>query len=386
MAEELEGNFFSSYNLTVQTPIDIDQMIYQLAPEDLPLTAGIGANGLPTMTRNATGDREFNWMEERAPLPHGTVAEALDSSETAWTMTAGDAVKYAIGDAIKVDSEIVLVTDIDTSTEVITVVRAYAGTSADSHADGSVVKGLGSLLPEGDVGSANYVGRDLYTNYTQIWSKTIRATGTEQVIRKYGIPNEVAHQMVIQHNHLATSMEQAALYAVKYQDSATRKRSSGGLASWITTNVDSTTDWLTVGNIEQMQQAAYDLGGHFTHLMARVNAFGALNNLDGSERITTVTIDDRRRGRQSALQVITEFGVLNLVRNRWCHTSDAFGYKPEQFSMRTLRPMQVQKLAKTDDTDTWLMVCEAGWMLKGQAHCAKWTGLDPSAAMPSVLI
>lgn len=386
MAEELEGNAFYSTNLTTETPIVIDEMIYSLESRDLPFLTGVGSDGIPLIGRSPTGDTTFNWMEERAPLPRGTANEAIDSSETVIDVVSGDAVKFAVGDAVRIDDEVMLITDLDTTAETITVSRGYIGTSAASHNNSSVIVGLGTILPEGDVGSSNFVGRDKYANYTQIWSKTLRVSGTEQVIRKYGIPNELNHQMVKQAQNLWLGVEQSALYGTKYVDTATRKRSTGGIMGWITTTVDSTTDWLTVGNIETQMQAAYDLGGMFTHVAARPNAFGALNNIDGSERITAVTVEDARRGRRRAMTVMTEFGEVNLVRHRWMKTTDAIGYNPDQFTMRVLRPMMVSKLAKVDDTDSFLLVCEAGFMLKGQAHCAKWTGLDPSAAMPSVLV
>lgn len=385
MAEELEGNAFYSTNLTTETPIVIDDLIYSLEPKDLPLLTGMGSSGVPLLQRSPTGDTTFYWMEERAPLPRSTVSGAINSSVTTITVPTAGAVNFSIGDTIKIESELILVTDIDTSAETLTVTRGYAGTSGASHADGSAIIGVGTILPEGDVGNSNFVGRDKYSNYTQIWSKTLRVSGTEQVIRKYGIPNELNHQMVKQSQNLYLGMEHSALYGVKYVDTATRKRSSGGIMSWITATVDSTTAWITVSNIEAQQSAAYALGGEFTHVMVHPNGMAALNNGEGSERISTVTVDDPRRGRRPCSMVNTEFGPVELVRHRWLKTTDAVGYSPDRFTMRTLRPMMVEKLAKVDDTDSFLLICEAGFMLKGQAHCVKWTGLNTSAALPAVL-
>ena len=39
-----------------------------------------------------------------------------------------------------------------------------------------------------------------------------------------------------------------------------------------------------------------------------------------------------------------------------------------------------------DDTDTYMMVCEGGFEVKGQDHMAKWTGLDTSAPLPVGLV
>jgi hypothetical protein len=61
-------------------------------------------------------------------------------------MTTGDAVKFAIGDTVRVDDELCKITDIDTGTEVMTVVRAWAGTSGASHDDASQVIGIGTVI------------------------------------------------------------------------------------------------------------------------------------------------------------------------------------------------------------------------------------------------
>lgn len=382
MAEELAGPGFYSYNLQTETPIMIDDMIYSLEPRDLPLFAGIGADGLPVLTREPCSNTVFYWLEEEAPLPRGTVNEALDDSETGVTMATGDAVKFAVGDHIRIDDEFMKVTALDTTTEELTVVRGALGSTPAAHDNGSDVIGVGTALPEGDIGSANYQGRDKYSNYTQIWTGKVTVSRTEQGIRKYGVPNELARQMLKRVQHFMLGAEQAAVYGLKYEDSSTRVRSTGGLWGWITTNVNSTDAWMDVQGIETQQQAVYDLGGMFTHIMAKPGAYGALNNIEGNERIQTVTIDDPRRGRVRASQVMTEFGPVNLVRNRWLRSTDAIGFIPGQFTFKQFQPLITQPLAKTDDTDSWMIVMEGGFQCKGQSHMAKWSALDPSAAVP----
>jgi len=182
--------------------------------------------------------------------------------------------------------------------------------------------------------------------------------------------------------HCNVGIEQAALYGIKYEDSATRVRSTGGLNHYITSNVDSSSDWLTVTNIETQQQAAYDNGGYFEFITARPAAFQALNNIMGNERVQTVTVEDARRGRRRAQVVMTEFGEVTLVRNRYVRKNEAFAYNRDNFIQRVFQPLVAQKLAKTDDTDSFMMVAECGFQVKGQDHMAKWTALDLTAALP----
>lgn len=386
MAEELQGPGIFSFNLTVETPLDIDDMIYMLSPIDLPLLHGINADGMSILPRKPLSQVEFSWLEEEVPLPRGTLAVAIaNGTDTTFTVATGDAVKFAVGDGVRIDDEIMIVTGINTTTEVITVTRGTAAetnTTGAAHSVGAEVIGLGTILIEGAVGNANFQGRDKYSNYAQIWTKKINISATEALIRKYGVPSELSRQMVNGLQHMSQGIEQAAIYGVKHRHSTTFRRQTGGLDYFITSSEDTTTDWITITEIEERQQIAYDNGGSFNILMGRPRAFAALNNLAGSERIQTVTIDDARRGRRRATTVMTEFGDVTLVRNRWVKKNEVFGFSRENFTYRVLRPMQTIRLAKTDDTDTHMMVCEGGFQVKGQDHMTKFTGLDTNAAFP----
>ena len=382
MAQELVGPSFYSYDLQVETKINIDELIYILTPEDLPLLSGIGSDGLGVIGKAPVDNTVFYWMEEDVPLPRGTAAEALDDEELDITVATGDAVKFAVGDAIRIDDEIFLVSGVNTTTEVLTVSRGALGSTAAAHANGAEIVGLGTVLAEGNIGSANFQGRDKYSNYTQIFSKKLTVSRTEQSIPKYGVPNELNKQMRNAMLHANVGIEQAALYGIKYEDSATRVRSTGGLNYYITSNVDSSSDWLTVESIEAQQQAAYDNGGYFEFITARPAAFQALNNVMGNERIQTVTVEDARRGRRRAQVVMTEFGEVTLVRNRYVRKNEAFAYNRDNFIQRVFQPLVAQKLAKTDDTDSFMMVAECGFQVKGQDHMAKWTALDLTAELP----
>jgi hypothetical protein len=389
MAEELAGSSFYSYNLTTETKINIDELIYCLSPKDLPLLHGVGADGVPLLPRTPLDNTIFYWLEEEVPLPRGTLNEPLDSSETGIDVATGDAVKFIVGDAIRIDDEIMLVTAVDTTTEVLTVTRGSAGvtnTTAAAHNIGADIIGLGSYLVEGAIGGASFQGRDRYFNYAQILSKKINASRTAQRIPKYGVPNELNKQVMANSQSLAQQREQNALYGVRHLETATQRRMSGGFNFFVTTNVDTTTTWLTLDALETQLQNAYNNGGSFEYVMAQPQSFAALNNLAGNERVQTVTIDDARRGRSRATVVMTEYGDVQLVRNRWMRSKEAFCFSRENFIERVFQPVVMEKLAKSDDTDTYMMVYEGGFEVKGQDHMAKFTGLDPSAPLPVDLV
>jgi len=390
MAEQLSGTVFS-FNLTVETPIDIDEMIYTLSPTDLPLIHGVNSDGMPILPSRPCSDTTVYWQEDEVLLPYGNTAEALDGSETVIDMATGHAARFAVGDGIRIDDEVMIVTGCDIANNQLTVTRGSASetnTTAATHLTGAEVHGLGSILIEGGVGTTNFSGRDKYSNTCQIFSKKIQMSATEQLIRKYGVPSELARQTKHAMQNAATGIENAAFYGIRHTHASTYRRQMGGIASYVDANVNSTADWLTVEAIEAMLEDIHNLGGSGdgAFICAKPQAFAALTNTTGSERVQTVTIDDARRGRRRAQVVMTEYGEVQLVRNRWIRATDAFLLQRGAVVLRKFRPMQLQKLAKTDDTDSFMVVAEHTLEVKGADHMGRWTGLDTSAPLPADLV
>ena len=381
MAEQLANPILST-DLTVETKINIDELIYMLNPDDLPLLGGVNADGFPVVPKQPVDNTEFFWLEDEFLTPRTTAGEALDATETDVDVAAGQGERFAAGDAIRIDDEVMTVSSV--SNDTLTVVRGAAGTTAATHLIGAEVIGIGTLLAEGSIGDEQFTGRSKYSNYTQIWTSKIQISRTAQRIPKYGIANELARQTKKVMLAEGVNMEQSLLYGVKYQSGATR--STGGLAQFITTNTNSSANWMTVENIEDAQQTAYDAGGQFTAIVSNPANFGALNNLSGAERIQTVVIEDERRGRRRATSVITEFGEVLLVRNRYCKAADAFGINRENVIHRVFQPMVMQPLAKTDDKDNYMFVAEGGFEVKGEKHMYRWTALDSTQSLPSNLV
>src|SRR6187431_2199867 len=104
------GTPIRSYNLTVETKINIDELIYTLSPDDLPLLSGIGSDGMPVLRKQPVDNTIFYWMEDAVPLPRATLAVALaDATGTAVQVGVGEGVKFRLGDAIRIDGEVMKV-------------------------------------------------------------------------------------------------------------------------------------------------------------------------------------------------------------------------------------------------------------------------------------
>lgn len=382
---ETAVNPMDSYDLTVETKINIDELIKLLNYDDVPMLGGVNSDGYPTVSKVPVDNTIFYWLEQDMPVPRTTVLTALTTTTTTLVVASGDGVNFAVGDAIRIDDEICFISAI--SGDSLTISRGDAGTSdpGTTYAVGTDVVGLGTVLDEGDIGTQQFRGRDKSSNYTQIWTSQINMTRTQQRIPKYGVPSELGNLVRQVQLSEAINKEHTLLYGTKWQSDP--KRMTGGLDYFLTSNVignGTSGDWLTVTEIEARQQVAYDAGGLFDTVIARPRNFAALNNAEGTERVRT-DWTDQYRGRRRATSVVTEFGEVELFRNRHAKAAHAFGVNKEDIIERVLQPMVVQPLAKTDDRDKWMFVCESGFEIKGESHMVYWNGLDNTAAFPSTL-
>lgn len=378
----------TAYDLTVGVKVNMDEAIYTLSPLDSPMLTGMDADGLSVISSQPVDQIQFSWMDETILVPRSSVGATFATAATSLTLaSADDRLKFSTGDVLRIvaagtpsGDEIIRVTgySVTTATDLV-VTRAYDG-SAIQYATGDVVIGVGTALAEGsDPEAARSSDRVSNYNVTQIFGPTlVHMSATEQLISKYGVPNEWARQLYNRTKENAISREQAIVYGRRTNSTTTEIRTMGGLDYFISTNVNTSSTQLTVATLATLQQDAYDQGGAWDRIMANPKSLGDLDATDDTSRVQQ-TFEDSRRGRQPAMSVDTEFGRLMVVRNRWVDPHHAFGFNREGVIRRVLRPLIFEKLAKTGDSDKGQIVCEEGLEVKGEEHMGKFVGLGYSS-------
>lgn len=377
----MPAGMLTTSDLTVGVKVNMDEAIYLISPLDSPLINGLDVDGAVILGSTPVDEIQFSWLDEEILVPRSALAGAVTTGDTFITLASNDErLKFSTGDILMVEkagsAERVRVTGYATTAATLDVSRGFAGTAATNYSSGATVQGLGTALAEGsDPENARARDRVEDSNYTQIFGPTkVHLSGTEQVVSKYGVPNEFAHQTFNRTKENVIAREQAYLYGVKYNSTTTKIRTTGGIFSFITSNVDTTSTQLTVTSIESSMQACYDAGGVPDILAANPASLADLNALNDTGRVR-VDIADARRGRQRVMAVHTEYGDVTVVRNRYMQKTDALLWVREQVIRRPLRPWQMERLAKTGDSDSLQMLCEEGLEVKGQEHCAKLTAL-----------
>jgi hypothetical protein len=378
----------TSYDLAVGVKISMDEAIFMISPIDSPFLNGIGTDGRQLLGSSSVDQTSWKWMDEQLLLPRANISAgnaALGVAHTTITVAAADSYKFQENDLVTTldrsaaaTGTVLLVSNVNNTTGVLTVGEwvNHAGQLATAHgANADTVICVGSALVEGsDAGPSRSADRTIRSGNTQIFGPTkVDMTRTEQQISRYGVTDEFAKQLYGRTVENVIMREQAYLYGQKRDDTSTKRRSSGSLSSFITSNV-STDNALTIGSLETLMQTTYNIGGVPDLLMANPSSLTDLNAISDSSRVRTV-IDDPRRGRVPVTSVFHEFGETQIVRNRWVDKGDAFIIVKDNVQRRVIQPLIVEALAKTGDSDSVHIVCEEGLQVKAEQHMAKWNTL-----------
>lgn len=366
----------TSYDLTAGVIVNMDEAIYMYSPDDLPFLTGQSSDGLSVLGSQPLDQTTCQWMDEDILSPQASIAAQLTTGTTFVTLSSNaERLRFSTGDLLMVEKtgvtaiETMRVTGYGATTAgTILVDRAYAGTATDYATSASVI-GVGTALGEAATAeNARAVDRNVRTNVTQIFGPTrVQLSGTARVVPRYGVPDEWTKQLANRVLEDKIRQEQAIIYGRKRTSTADTQRAMGGMVEYITTNQDTTSTQITETTLVSNLQSCYVRGGVPDRLAANPIRLSNLNALTDTGRVRTDVVDTRR-GRARVQTVITEFGDIMIVRNRWIRLSHAIGFRREQAIRRVLRPNQFEMLAKTGDFDSAHFLCEESLEFKGERH------------------
>ena len=220
------------------------------------------------------------------------------------------------------------------------------------------------------------------TNYTQISTKGIKVSGTQDSVTSAGRNNELAYQVAKSAKELKRDMEVALLSNVaKAAGNATTARKLGGAQTWFETNVDAGVSGSGAGNgairtdgtqrafteaqLKSVLVSCYNEGGNPNMIM--VNAFNKqkLSGFTGGS--TRFDAAEDRRLITSIDVYESDFGTMQVSPNRFIRGAngtaakigqDALILDMEYWAVSFLRDFSLQTPAQTSDADQRFMVAE----------------------------
>jgi len=352
----------------------ITDYVAMLDPSDAPFVEAIGgldgASGKFKFT--ATGIK-YEWLEDTlSPLSvsSGETA-AIASTATSVTLAAGDVNALEPGHILKVDSEYLWVSAVGTSA--ITVTRAFGGTSAATHASNSVLEIIGQARLEGaesvPMGFTNLTND---WNYSQIFHKEIKLTGSAPLVEVYGITDPYEYQAAKSLPEMMRLIEKTLQYGKRATTNAdaltTSPRTMGGVDEFLNaskSNIKTAqATALTATDIENTLKMAYEDGssGQFTAIINPTD-FQRITALYNNSSFIRYPPEQTRVGMVQAT-IVTPFGNVDFVLDRWQKANYIYFIKPENMGMLTLRPWQIEDLAKGGDYERKQLVGEFGFAVK----------------------
>ena len=231
-------------------------------------------------------------------------------------------------------------------------------------------------------------------NHTQISTKPVVVTGTQEVVSKAGVTSEMAYQIAKAGKELKRDMEldMTGKQAAAAGSSGTG-RASRAYESWIITNelhgangatndagavTDGTQRVLTESLLKSNLKACYDQGGNPDLLLVgsfnkqKVSGFtGNSTRMDMAEDKSLVATID---------VYVSDFGEVRVVADRILRSSGrtALVVDTEMWSIGYLRPFGVQDLAKTGDAEKKQLLVEYTLVSKNEAASGKIADLTTS--------
>lgn len=224
---------------------------------------------------------------------------------------------------------------------------------------------------EGDNASAKTVTPTVrLNNRTQISTKTVIVSGTQQAMNPAGRKDELAYQLALASAELKRDME---LGLTQNDVLATSPRQSRGLRGWVVDNVNNNGGTLasytantgytpgtqrafTEAQVKDVLQKQYTAGGEPDTIMLAPTAKQTFSTFTGNA--TRFDKSEDAKLYASVDFYVSDFGTLQAVPNRFQAARDVFLLQSDKLAIAYLRPFQTVELAKTGDADQRELIVE----------------------------
>jgi hypothetical protein len=383
------GQFYT-FSDSVTPKRSLADMVSIIDPQDTPCVSYFGTNNQGKFRIKDWPNHKYAWLRDTLKIRTATLAEAMDTTETGMDVSAGQGLRFKKGDVWQSDEtkEYLLVTDI--STDTVTVIRNWGagqggsqGTATSSITTATTLSYLFSARREGaDSDRAYWTTPSEQYNFSQIFHHEIIVSGSEQdASTRYGVSDYYKYQLMKalggagggkgtkgRAGDLMIDLENTFFHGQKVERTgATVEGGMGGVKEFVTSNVtDLNGERLTLANLNTAMQEAWQSGGKPNIVI--MNAFN--KQLINSWFASSVRTErSERTGGVLINSVETEFGVVDLMLNRWCPANEVYIMQKDLVGWLTLRDWFVQPLATNGDYRKDQIVGEFGFVvLDESAH------------------
>ena len=353
---------------------DVSDIIGLITPYETPL---LDALGDPMREARST---HHEWLEDELLPNKDAVNDSTytdPSTDTDFVVDNGS--RFRIGDQIQIagSEELMLVTAINSNT--LTVVRGYAGTTAEDLADDQVINILGNAALEGaDKPSARFTNRSRCGNYTQIFTATVEVSGTDMAASQLGLADELDFQKQERLRELVRDLENTVINggqpASNPEGSGSVRRSMNGIVQHFSTNVFHTGDsgfpsgtGLDEDKINYVLRQIWNNSSGNVDLIVvggfqkrKINAFSANSRSFGANDTTFTDMISIYE---------SDFGVCRIITTRWLPADAVLLLDSSRINVLPLagRSFHFKPLASSGDYECGELIGEYTVELKNEA-------------------
>jgi len=364
---------------------DVSDLIGIVSPYETPL---LDALGDPLRAATST---HHEWLEdELLPNKDSIDDSSISSPSTETDFDVANGSRFRVGDQIQIEGsqELVLVTAV--STDTLTVVRGYAGTTAEDLVDGQVINILGNASLEGaDKPTARFSDRSRCGNYTQIFASTVEVSGTDIAAGQLGLSDEMDYQKQERLRELIRDMENTVVNggepSSNPQGSGSVRRTMKGIVQHLSSNVFATGDSgfpsgndLDEAKINYVLRKIWESSNGNVDLIVvggfqkrKINAFLSASRAYGAA-------DTTYRDMVSVYE--SDFGVCRIITTRWMPLDAALLVDSSRVNVLPLagRSFHFKPLASSGDYECGELIGEYTLELKNEAAHGLIRGLSSS--------
>ena len=364
---------------------DVSDLIGIVSPYETPL---LDALGDPLRAATST---HHEWLEdELLPNKDSIDDSSISSPSTETDFDVANGSRFRVGDQIQVEGsqELMLVTAV--STDTLTVVRGYAGTTAEDLVDGQVINILGNASLEGaDKPAVRFSNRSRCGNYTQIFASTVEVSGTDIAAGQLGLSDEMDYQKQERLRELIRDLENTVVNggepSSNAQGSGSVRRTMKGIVQHLSSNVFATGDSgfpsgndLDEAKINYVLRKIWESSNGNVDLVVvggfqkrKINAFLSASRAYGAA-------DTTYRDMVSVYE--SDFGVCRIITTRWMPLDAALLVDSSRVNVLPLagRSFHFKPLASSGDYECGELIGEYTVELKNEAAHGLIRGLSSS--------
>ena len=208
------------------------------------------------------------------------------------------------------------------------------------------------------------------TNRTQISTKGIIVSGTQQAMNPAGRKDELAYQLSLASLEIKRDMETDL---TQLDVTATSPRQSRGLRGWVVDNVNrnggtlasytgntgytaGTLRSFTESQVKDVLQQVYTAGGEPDTIMLPPALKQTFSGFTGNA--TRFDKSEDAKLYASVDYYVSDFGTLQAVPNRFQATRDVFILQSDKLAIAYLRPFMTKEIASTGDAEKRELIVE----------------------------